>query len=207
MSSKQYFENIAEDWDKMRESFFPRSIRNKAILLAGINKGSLVADIGAGSGFISEGLIDKQVRIVAVDQSQKMLEVMKQKFKDYANFECRLGESENLPFQENELDFVFANMYLHHVDNPQKSINELIRILKAGGKLIITDLDKHSHEFLVKEQHDKWMGFDRSDIQNWFKDSGFKNIQIDCIGDDCCADSETYNESAQISVFIAIGQK
>lgn len=207
MSSKQYFENIAEDWDKMRESFFPRSIRNKAILLAGINKGSLVADIGAGSGFISEGLIDKQVRIVAVDQSQKMLEVMKQKFKDYVNFECRLGESENLPFQENELDFVFANMYLHHVDNPQKSINELIRILKAGGKLIITDLDKHSHEFLVKEQHDKWMGFDRSDIQNWFKDSGFKNIQIDCIGDDCCADSETYNESAQISVFIAIGQK
>jgi ubiquinone/menaquinone biosynthesis C-methylase UbiE len=132
---------------------------------------------------------------------------MNQKFKNLPNIECRLGNSENLPIVDNEVDFVFANMYLHHVDNPQKAIDELYRILKRGGKIIITDLDKHNHDFLIKEHHDKWMGFERSDIKKWFNNSGFFNVEVNCIGDNCCADSETNNESAKIKIFIAIGQK
>ncbi len=207
MDSKQYFENVAENWDKMRESFFPESLRTKAIQTAGVKDGLIIADIGAGSGYITEGLINKQLKVIAIDQSEKMIEVMRQKFREHDNIEYRPGESENLPFKDHEVDIAFANMYLHHVEDPQKSIYELNRILKIGGKLVITDLDKHKHEFLVKEQHDRWMGFDRSDIQTWFKDAGFKNVQIDCIGDNCCANSESSDESASINIFIAIGQK
>ena len=57
MSSKDYFDRVAQDWDEMRESFFCDEVRKEALSTADIQKGKIAADIGAGTGFISEGLI------------------------------------------------------------------------------------------------------------------------------------------------------
>ena len=70
-------------------------------------------------------------------------------------------------------------MYLHHVERPAVAIAELYRTLKDGGKLIITDLDKHNFDFLVTEQNDRWMGFERPDIVQWFEAAGFKEVTVD----------------------------
>jgi ubiquinone/menaquinone biosynthesis C-methylase UbiE len=56
-------------------------------------------------------------------------------------------------------------MLLHHVENPKVAIKEMVRILKPGGMIVITDLDEHKFEFLKTEQHDRWMGFKREDVQ------------------------------------------
>lgn len=207
MSSKQYFEKVAHEWDHMRNSFFHENVRDRAIQEAHIERGSVVADIGAGSGFITEGLVDMPVKIIAIDQSPNMIDVMKSKFHTYENIDYRVGESEDLPVKENEVNHVFANMFLHHVDDPRESILELYRILKPGGQLIITDLDKHNHEFLRTEQHDKWLGFEREDIRSWFASSGFHDILIDNVGETCSSQSETNDELADVSVFIATGKK
>lgn len=53
-------------------------------------------------------------------------------------------------------------MFLHHVGDPYLAIGEVKRILKPGGKLILTDLDRHNHEYLRIEQKDRWLGFDRT---------------------------------------------
>ena len=47
-----------------------------------------------------------------------------------------------------------ANMYLHHVEEPLSAIKEMIRFLKPGRKLVITDLYEHNLDFLIKEHHD-----------------------------------------------------
>ena len=52
--SKNYFDDVAPRWDAMRRGFFSESIREKAFSLAGVQPGELAADIGAGSGFITE---------------------------------------------------------------------------------------------------------------------------------------------------------
>jgi ubiquinone/menaquinone biosynthesis C-methylase UbiE len=207
MSSIHYFEKVAEDWDLIRESLFPTTLREKNYALAKINDHSVIADIGAGSGFITEGLVDKEVNIIAVDQSPQMLSIMRKKFSSYKNVDFRLGESEKIPIDDNTVDFTFANMYLHHVEDPQKSITELYRILKPGGKLIISDADSHNYDFLVTEQHDRWMGFKREDIRMWYANAGFKNIDIVCSGNNCSPKSLSSNQLVEISIFIALGQK
>jgi len=73
--------------------------------------------------------------------------------------------------------------------------------------VIITDMDEHAYEFLRKEQHDLWLGFNREDIEQWFIDAGLSNIKIDCIGESCCADSVSGAERASVSLFIAYGEK
>jgi ubiquinone/menaquinone biosynthesis C-methylase UbiE len=207
-TSKGYFEKIADNWDYMQKSFFSDSARNKAFEIAKIKRHDTVADIGAGTGYITEGLINKYVNVIAVDQSPSMLREMQKKFSKIDNIDYRVGDSENLPIKDSEVNFAFANMYLHHVDNPEKSIKEMTRILKNGGKLIITDLDEHTNEFLRTEQYDKWLGFKREDIKKWFESAGLKNIVLDCVGDKCCAESKCkQTDRAEVSIFIGYGEK
>ncbi len=58
--NKSYFDNVAPRWDEMRKAFFSETVREKAFSLAGVHAGELAADIGAGSGFLTEGLIGKE---------------------------------------------------------------------------------------------------------------------------------------------------
>jgi ubiquinone/menaquinone biosynthesis C-methylase UbiE len=207
MSSKQYFDEVAHRWDTMRASFFSEDMRGKALAIAGLQKGKIAADIGAGTGFITEGLVHRGLQVIAVDQSEAMLETMRKKFGSAEDIEYRIGEAEKLPISDTSVDYVFANMYLHHVGSPSQAILEMVRILKPGGMLVITDLDEHHFEFLRVEQHDRWMGFKREDVRRWLTEAGLKNVTVDCVGEDCCAQSSCGSEFASVSIFVASGEK
>ncbi len=206
MSSKAYFDQIAQQWDTMQQSFFSEAVRDKALAVAGVQAGQLAADIGAGSGFITEALLQRGLHVVAVDQSEAMLAEMRKKFGDNL-IDYRLGRAEQLPITNNSLDYVFANMYLHHVESPAEAIKEMVRLLKPEGKLIITDLDEHNFEFLREEQHDRWLGFKRGGVRDWFMEAGLSNVRVHGTEEECCADSCCGTQSASVSIFIAVGEK
>lgn len=207
MSSKIYFKEVADQWDTMRKGFFSEVVREKAYDIAAVKEGQLAADIGAGTGFLTEGLLQKGLKVIAVDQSTEMLEQMRQKFKEFEGVDYRQGDAENLPIDSDSVDYVMANMYLHHVENPLDAIKEMVRVLKQGGKLVITDLDEHKHEFLRVEQYDRWLGFKRQEVEQWFRAAGLKNVVIDCAGGNCCSNSSCGCDSASISIFAAYGKK
>lgn len=208
MGSKEYFDKIAPQWDRLQESFFSEAVRDKALSVAGVQPCLLAADIGCGTGFITEGLIKSGLRVIAIDRSQAMLSEMKSKFAGLEDIiDYRLGEYIELPIPDGTVDYAFANMYLHHVENPSEAIKEMARILKPGGKLIITDLDEHNFEFLRREHNDRWMGFKRDDIRKWLEEAGLKDIDLDCVGENCCTTSACGKEKAQISIFIGSGRQ
>jgi ubiquinone/menaquinone biosynthesis C-methylase UbiE len=207
MNSKVYFDQIAGQWDSMQESFFSEAVREKALNTAGLQAGRLAADIGAGSGFITAGLLRRGVRVIAVDQSEAMLAEMRRKFANAGGVDYRRGEAEALPVETETVDYVFANMYLHHVESPPEAIKEMARILKPGGKLVITDLDEHNFEFLAQEQHDRWLGFKRVEIRDRFTAAGLKNAAVVDTEEKCCSSSCCGGEKASISIFVASGEK
>ncbi|MCX7798149.1 MAG: class I SAM-dependent methyltransferase [Melioribacter sp.] len=207
MSNKDYFNDVAYNWDNLRRTFFSDSLREKIVKIAGLEKNKIAADIGAGTGFITEGLLRHNLRVIAVDQSKAMISVMKKKLLD-SEVDYVIGEGENLPLKSESVDYVFANMYLHHTENPSIAIEEMVRIIRRGGKLIISDLDEHGYEFLRIEQHDRWLGFRRNDIKNWLESAKLKNINIICANENCCSKSNTAEDQfASISIFIATGVK
>ena len=207
MSSKDYFDRVADQWDNLQANFYSEKVRDRALATAAVQAGDIAADIGCGSGFITEGLIRAGLHVIAIDQSEAMLSAMKRKFANTADIDYRRGEAEQLPISNDSVDYAFANMYLHHVERPPIAIKEMARILKPSGTLVITDLDNHTSEFLRDEHHDRWLGFDRGHIRGWFTDAGLRRVTIDCVGEQCCAPSNSGSQSASVNIFVASGEK
>jgi ubiquinone/menaquinone biosynthesis C-methylase UbiE len=205
-SSKGYFDAIGSRWDEMQQGFFSTAVREKAFSAAQVVNGKVAADIGAGTGFVTEGLLDRGLKVIAVDQSQAMLEALRAKFSSVQQVDCRVGDAEKLPVASASVDFVFANMYLHHVESPPTAIREMVRILRHGGKLVITDLDTHDFDFLRTEHHDRWLGFERDHVRQWLGEAGLIDVEVDCVGDNCCTTSAQGSDVA-ISIFVASGTR
>lgn len=204
MASKHYFDTVAPQWYVLRQDFFSNAVRDQALKTAGVTAGKTALDVGAGSGFISEGLVAGGLQVIAVDQSEKMLAELAAFLPEV---DCRVGEASSLPVEDETVDYVFANMYLHHVPNPDNAIREMVRTLRPGGSLIITDLDEHDFEFLRREQHDLWLGFKRTTLRDWFDSAGLGNIVVRSLNENCCAASYSCDQQASVSIFIASGRK
>ncbi|MFQ6089556.1 MAG: class I SAM-dependent methyltransferase [Candidatus Methanofastidiosia archaeon] len=204
MNSKGYFSRHAEKWDEMTESYFGEELREEVIEKSGV-EGGIFVDIGCGTGFMTLGLAKIAKRVYGIDSFKEMLKVAKENLKGFGNVEFRLGDIEKIPLKDLSVDAVFGNMVLHHAPNPKIAISECSRVLREGGKLVISDLDEHENEWVKEEMADLWLGFERRDVRKLFEDAGLKNIIVDCVGS-CC--SESFNgERVEMSIFVAIGEK
>lgn len=181
MSSIEYFDNIAIAWNKMRSEYFKDDVREKILQKIDI-KDKVVGDLGCGTGFISLGLASKNPHIVfAVDQSLNMLrelkkESIKQGFSNVYPIKSTLDE---LVLFDDSLDAITINMALHHIIEPSKSIKEMYRVLKDGGRVVISDVYKHDGEWAKEEMYDEWLGFSESEIRGWLEEANFKDIEIE----------------------------
>lgn len=206
--SAPYFDKIADKWDSMRSEYFTESVREKAIQKAYLHPEMIVADVGAGTGFITAGLASLVKQVHLIDGSEKMIKVARENLKEYDNIEYHHADGQNLPLPDSSVDTVFANMFLHHCPDPLMAIKEMVRVLRPAGRLIITDLDKHSQTWLKEEMADLWKGFDRGQIREWFEKSDLVNTMVSCTGESCKSDSCCVsNDKADISILLATGTK
>ncbi len=183
--SSPYFEKVAGQWDDLRSGYYTEGVRLAAIQKAWLHPEMTVADVGAGTGFMTAGLAPLVKRVHVLDGSGAMLDVARKNLAQFTNLEFHLADGLSLPLPDDSLDAVFANMYLHHCPDPLAAIREMVRILRPGGRLVITDLDTHTHEWFKTEMSDLWLGFERADLRDWYELAGLVNTIVDCTGESC----------------------
>ncbi|MGZ4906699.1 MAG: class I SAM-dependent methyltransferase [Halobacteriota archaeon] len=204
---KRYFDKVAPRWDAMRRTYFSERVRDLALSEARVQRGKLAADVGAGTGFITTGLIRQGLKVLAIDESLPMLRVLRSKTLGVSDLCFCIGCAERLPVRKCTVDYVFANMCLHHVSHPAIAIGEMARILNDGGTIVITDLDAHAFAFLTQERTDRWMGFKKSDVRAWFAQARLKDVTVSDTGERAQVPSDSTDDCADIGIFMARGKK
>ncbi len=176
-----YFNQVAGRFDR---SYGPgRSWQAFGHLLLRIIPPIVVADLGSGEGLISELLARRAKKVIAVDNSEKMVKfgANKAKKNGLKNLEFRLGDLENPPIDVNSVDLVILSQALHHAADPAKAIASTHKILKPSGQLLMLDLLKHNFEKARELYGDRWLGFAESDLHRWLEDAGYKKIEISIV--------------------------
>lgn len=176
-----YFNQIAGRFDR---SYGPgRSWQAFGQMLLRVLPPLVVADLGAGEGLLSELLARRCKKVIAVDNSEKIVAfgAAKAKKNGLKNLEFRLGNLQAPPIDAHSVDLVVLSQALHHAEEPDKTITACHGILKPGGQIMILDLLKHTFEQARELYGDRWFGFPESDLQRWLEAAGFKNIEISVV--------------------------
>jgi len=203
-----YFERVAGNWDAIRAGYFSAAVRDAAIAHAYLRPEMTVADIGCGTGFLAEGLAPQVAQVHALDGAPAMLEAAQRNLGRFANVAYHVTDGDMLPLPDASVDAALANMYLHHCPDPAAALQEMARILRPGGRLVITDMDRHTNEWMRAAMADEWLGFDRAEVKGWLREAGLVNVLVACSEQSCCATSEAAPEArAEISVFVATGTR
>jgi len=144
----EMFENLSQNYDFMNNIItfgMHKFIKEKALKNIPINSGMKILDVCTGTGDIPLILSQNYKNtpeITAIDFSEKMLEIAKQKTKKYNNINFLKADALNLPFEDNYFDIVFISFGLRNLSDTKKGIEELKRVAKKDGCVSSLDLGK-----------------------------------------------------------------
>ena len=176
-----YFNQIAGRFDRV---YGPgRSWQAFGHLLLRILPPLVVADLGAGEGLLSELLARLCKRVIAADNSEKIVAfgAAKAKKNGLKNLEFRQGDLQNPPIEAGSVDLVVLSQALHHAEVPANALRSAHKILKPGGQILVLDLLRHNFEKAHDLYGDRWLGFAESDLHRWLEEAGFKKIEISIV--------------------------
>lgn len=133
------YDGFAEAYSAENESnLFNRYYERPAMLrLAGDVSGLRVLDAGCGSGPLSEALQARGAVVTGFDQSAAMVDLARRRLGADARV-CVADLAEPLPYEDDEFDVVAASLVLHYLEDWTGPLAELRRVLKPGGRLIVS---------------------------------------------------------------------
>ena len=170
--TKRFFRTVAPQWDRLKKEVLGDLDLN-GIIVEKLRPYETMADLGCGTGEILSCLLDQdKSQLIGVDASPEMLEQARIRLPHRAHLELRLGELENLPMRDQEVDAAVMSMVLYHIVEPEKSIREVARVLKEKGRFVLADFRRHNHEGIKDLIGGSWMGFKKEQIEEWLTDNG-----------------------------------
>ena len=183
---KRFSVNEKEFWKKRSENYNNLSwVKDSSFLstyiqLGDFNKMDLVLDIGTGTGIIADAVLPLVNKVIGIDISQDMGNHAKWG----ENKQFIRGDIRKTDFLDEHFDKVTARMVFHHIiKGTQDAMDECYRVLKKGGKIILSEGIPPSSEvkndyieiFKLKEER---LTFMKEDLVCLAKNSGFKNIKL-----------------------------
>jgi ArsR family transcriptional regulator len=178
---RAYFDELA---GKFGRRYIPgRSWKALAEMLLSLVPPMVIADLGAGEATVSLMLARGAKQVIAVDNSEKMVEYGSDiaRRNGVKNLDYRLGDLEELPIETASVDLALFHQSLHHALHPDEALREAARILCPGGRVIVLDLLKHGVEQARELYAHVWLGFSQVEMLQLLRRAGFEHPDVSIV--------------------------
>ncbi|GHO93693.1 hypothetical protein KSF_037410 [Reticulibacter mediterranei] len=160
-----------------------QAFRRMTTDLAGLQPGESVLDVGCGTGTLAleaKKRVGGTGRVCGIDPSQSLLAGAHRKAKrNSLSIDFQPGGIEQIPFPDHSFDVVLSTFMMHHVpdDLKRQGFVEIVRVLKAGGRLLLIDFKRaEEHQSQPEPLGAGSMGL--QDLPALMKDVGFSQIEM-----------------------------
>ncbi len=196
---REYFDELA---GRFGRDYVPgRSWKGVAEMVLRLMPPLRIADLGAGEGTLALLLAQGAERVIAVDHSEKMVEYTLDvaRRNGVTNLDYRVGDLEDLPLEDHEVDVALFHQSLHHAVHPAEAIAEAWRVLRPGGRVAVVDLVRHGFEQAREIYADMWLGFSQVEIADLLGTAGFEDVDVSVV--------HREEEAPHFETLLAIGRK
>ncbi len=147
-------------------------------------KDDIYLEIGFGSGIFIKKYLSKVSRIAGIDHSEDMVKLaseINKKLVESGKAEFKQGDTLALPWNDNEFTLVASIEVFFFIDEPEKALKEIWRVLQPGGRLVI-EMGYNKDDGMDHTKNIKKMGLQLhsgEEMTILLKNAGFENIVID----------------------------
>ena len=131
-----------------------------------------VLDIASGDGVLAELLAPHAHRYVCIDTSPRVVAAAKERLRRYRNVEVREADMHALPFADASFDLVVLMHALTYAAKPAQAVAEAARVLKRGGRLLLSSLARHEHRSVVEAYGHANLGFTDKELRRFVDKAG-----------------------------------
>lgn len=140
-----------------------------------------VLDIASGDGVLAELLSPHSHRYVCVDTSARVVAAAGERLRRFPNVEVREGDMHALPFKDGSFDLVVLMHALTYASKPAQAVAEAARVLRKGGRLLLSSLGKHEHRAVVESYGHVNLGFTEKELRKFAEKAGLEIVSAETV--------------------------
>ncbi|MFB6125165.1 MAG: methyltransferase domain-containing protein [Halanaeroarchaeum sp.] len=174
--ARRFYKHLSKVYDRVNPYIWNESMRARALEMLDIGGDDRVLDVGCGTGFGTEGLLQYTDDIYGLDQSEHQLARARAKLDDSSVTFMR-GDAERLPVETDEFDHLWSSGSIEYWPHPVRALEEFRRVVKPGGQVLVVG-PNHPPWPVIQQIMDSIMLFyDVDEAQRMFEAAGFDDIE------------------------------
>ena len=139
--ARVFYKYLSKVYDEINPFVWNETMRAEALSLFDVDEDDRVLDVGCGTGFGTEGLLEYTERVHGIDQSAHQLEQAYAKFGRRGPVKFYRGDAERLPFADDAFDAVWSSGSIEYWPDPAATLREFRRVVKPGGNVLVVGPD------------------------------------------------------------------